>query len=189
MSPGDRVLAARAARGDVGAFSSLVREHSQLVYRVASRMLGAQEAQDASQEVWLKAWRNIHKFRGESAFSTWIYKITVNICLNQGKKESRRRDREVSEVAQVPDLAPADADPETAALRREQKERLREALGRIRVEHRAAVVLRHLEGLSYEEMAEILDVPEGTAKGWAFRGRADLLAVLSEEESGEGARC
>ncbi len=188
LSPSERVLAARASRGDVGAFSSLVRKHSQLVYRVSARMLGVQEAQDASQEVWLRVWRNIHRFRGESAFSTWLYKITVNTCLNYSKREARRRSREVSDPAQMTDLASNDTGPEAAALRGEQRERILAALDDIRVEHRAAVVLRHLEGLSYAEIAEILEVPEGTAKGWASRGRAGLLVAMVERDRGEGAR-
>ncbi|MBD0328463.1 MAG: sigma-70 family RNA polymerase sigma factor, partial [Pyrinomonadaceae bacterium] len=75
-------LAMKAARGDAGAFARLVRNHSGLVYRVALRILGNEDAQDASQEVWVRVWRNITKFRGQSAFTTWLYRITVNTCLS-----------------------------------------------------------------------------------------------------------
>ncbi|MEJ7633064.1 MAG: sigma-70 family RNA polymerase sigma factor, partial [Rubrobacteraceae bacterium] len=78
----DRNLAARAARGEAPAFSRLIHKHSDLVYRVSLRMLGANDAPDASQEAWVRAWRNIGSFRGESAFSTWMYRITMNTCLN-----------------------------------------------------------------------------------------------------------
>src|SRR3954454_15204609 len=77
----DQNLAERAASGDVEAFARLVRSHSGLVYRVATRILNVEDAQDASQEVWIRVWKNIRNFRGESAFSTWLYKITVNTCL------------------------------------------------------------------------------------------------------------
>ena len=82
----DQNLAKKAAKGDVEAFAQLVRGHSGLVYRLATRILGVDEAQDASQEVWIRVWRNLPKFRGESAFSTWIYKITVNTCLSTRRK-------------------------------------------------------------------------------------------------------
>ncbi len=90
----DRELAARASEGDVDAFTKLVRAHSSLVYRVALRMLGDEDAQDASQEVWVRVWRNIKSFRGESAFSTWLYRITMNTCLSTRQRVARREERE-----------------------------------------------------------------------------------------------
>ena len=190
----DQALAVRASRGDAGAFGHLVREHSGLVYRVALRILGAQDAQDASQEAWIRAWRNIENFRGDSAFSTWLYRITVNTCLSARRKESRRKEREYSgdELPFLPEPTGGDADPEAASLSAQQREELLVALEHVRAEHRAALVLRHMEGLSYAEIARILVVPDGTAKGWVSRGRAAMLVVLAEQrndrEAGETAR-
>src|ERR687890_1089493 len=182
----DRALAIRASKGDVGAFRHLVREHSGLVYRVALRILGIQDAQDASQEAWIRAWRNIENFRGDSAFSTWLYRITVNTCLSARRKESRRKEREYGGdgLLFLPEPSGGDADPEAAALTAQQREELLAALEHVRAEHRAALVLRHMEGLSYAEIAEVLDVPEGTAKGWVSRGRAAMLIALAEEDHG-----
>jgi RNA polymerase sigma-70 factor (ECF subfamily) len=98
----DYNLTRRAARGDIEAFSRLVREHSGLVYRVAARILGDSDAQDASQEVWIRVWRNIKKFRGESAFSTWLYKITVNTCLSSYRREQSRQAREIGDDLSYP---------------------------------------------------------------------------------------
>jgi RNA polymerase sigma-70 factor, ECF subfamily len=184
----DRDLAMRASGGDVGAFRQLVREHSGLVYRVALRILGVQDAQDASQEAWVRAWRNIENFRGDSAFSTWLYRITVNTCLSVRRKESRRREREYSgdELPFLPEPGGGDADPEAAALSTQQREELLAALAHVRAEHRAALVLRHMEGLSYAEIARILDVPDGTAKGWVSRGRAAMLVALAGKENDRG---
>src|SRR5215213_6967835 len=181
----DQALAIRASRGDAGAFEHLVREHSGLVYRVALRILGVQDAQDASQEAWLRAWRNIENFRGDSAFSTWLYRITVNTCLSARRKESRRKEREYSgeELPFPPEPTGGDADPEAAALSAQRREELLAALGHVRAEHRAALVLRHMEGLSYAEIAQILDVPDGTAKGWVSRGRAAMLVALAANEN------
>ena len=185
MSAADRNLALRAARGDVGAFSSLVQEHSGFVYRVALRVLGARDAQDASQEVWIRVWRNIKNFRGDSAFTTWLYRITMNTCLSVRQKESRRDDRQYS--GEVPFLAEppgGDADPEAATLNAERRVEIEAALEHVRADHRAALVLRHMEGLSYAEVAEAMQVSIGTAKGWASRGRAAMLVVLTEGRSG-----
>jgi RNA polymerase sigma-70 factor (ECF subfamily) len=179
----DRGLVIRASEGDIGAFTKLVRDNSSLVYRVALRMLGTDDAQDASQEVWVRVWRNIKSFRGESAFTTWLYRITVNTCLSIRQKEARREERELGdEVPYLPEPSGGDADPEAAALSAERREEIQAALQHVRAEHRAALVLRHMEGLSYAEIAEVLDIPDGTAKGWVSRGRAAMLVVLAEKD-------
>jgi RNA polymerase sigma-70 factor, ECF subfamily len=184
MALSDYNLAQRAAKGDVEAFAQLVRSYSGLVYRVALRILGAEDGQDASQEVWIRVWRNIQKFRGESAFSTWLYRITVNTCLSERRREQNRLMREFGdELSYLPIPPGGEDDPESAAVAEESREEILRALAHVRAEHRAALVLRHMEGLSYAEVAEVLDVPEGTAKGWVSRGRAALLVVLSEERN------
>jgi len=152
---------------------------------VALRILGMNDAQDASQEVWVRVWRNIKNFRGDSAFSTWLYRITVNTCLSVRRKESRRSEKEYGgdEMPFLPEPPGGDADPEAAALSAERRVEIQAALGHVRAEHRAALVLRHMEGLSYAEIAQVLDVPDGTAKGWVSRGRAAMLVALVEEDN------
>jgi RNA polymerase sigma-70 factor, ECF subfamily len=178
----DYNLTRKVARGDIEAFSQLVREHSGLVYRVAARILGDSDAQDATQEVWIRVWRNVKSFRGESAFSTWLYKITVNTCLSAYRRKQSREARETGEdLAHLPVPPSIEDDPEAATVAGERREELLRALERVRPEHRAALVLRHMEGLSYVEVAQVLEVPEGTAKGWVNRGRAALLVALSAE--------
>ncbi len=181
----DQALAIRASRGDVEAFRLLVLAHSGLVYRVALRILGPQDAQDASQEAWIRVWRNIENFRGDSAFSTWLYRISVNTCLSVRRKESRRAHREYSgeELPFLPEPPGGSADPEAAALNAQRREEIQVALEHVRAEHRAALVLRHMEGLSYAEIARVLEVPEGTAKGWVSRGRAAMLIALAAESA------
>lgn len=187
MGAVDRDLALRASRGDVGAFSELVREHSGLVYRVALRVLGARDAQDASQEVWIRVWRNISKFRGESAFTTWLYRITMNTCLSVRQKEARRQERQhPDEVPFLPEPEGGDADPEAQMLNAERRGEIEAALEHVRAEHRAALVLRHMEGLSYAEISEVMGVPDGTAKGWVSRGRAAMLVALARENGRHG---
>lgn len=184
MSAEERALISRASRGDVDAFSRLVSAHSALVRGVTLRMLGAQEAQDASQEVWVRVWANMKSFRGESAFSTWLYRVTVNTCLSFRRKEARRRTREVEEeLAHLSISSGGDGDPEEAALVAERREEIQVALGSIRAEHRAAMVMRHMEGLSCAEISEALGVPDGTVKGWASRGRSAMLAALTQNSA------
>jgi RNA polymerase sigma-70 factor (ECF subfamily) len=180
LSAEDRNLVRRASQGDVEAFTKLVKAHSSLVYRVSLRMLGSDDAQDASQEVWVRVWRNIRSFRGESAFSTWLYRITMNTCLSMRQRESYSGD----EMPYLPEPPGGDADPETSILSTERREEIEAALKHVRAEHRAALVLRHMEGLSYAEIAEVLEVPDGTAKGWVSRGRAAMLIALAEEDHG-----
>lgn len=178
----DRNLIVRASRGDVEAFSQVVRDRSNFVYRVAQRIVGPDKAQDASQEVWVRVWQRIRDFRGESAFSTWLYKITVNACLDARRKDQRREARELpEEPPYLPETPTSDNDPESSALNNERREEIFESLEHVREDHRAALVLRHMEGLSYEEIAEVMDVPTGTAKGWVSRGRASMLVALSEK--------
>lgn len=184
MSAEERALISRASRGDVDAFSRLVSANSALVRGVTLRMLGAQEAQDASQEVWVRVWANMKSFRRESAFSTWLYRVTVNTCLSFRRKESRRRTREVEEeLAHLSISSGGDGDPEEAALDAERREEIQVALGSIRAEHRAAMVMRHMEGLSCAEISEALGVPDGTVKGWASRGRTAMLAALTQNSA------
>jgi RNA polymerase sigma-70 factor, ECF subfamily len=184
MNIENRELVARASRGDVEAFTKLVRANSSLVYRVALRMLGDEDAQDASQEVWVRVWRNLKGFRGDSAFSTWLYRITVNTCLSLRRREASRQHHQSSEYSDdlpyLPEPPGGEADPEALALSEERKEEIQAALGHVRAEHRAALVLRHMEGLSYAEIAEVMGVPDGTAKGWVSRGRAAMLVALSQ---------
>ncbi len=108
MSIENRGLVARASRGDVDAFSILVREHSGLVHRVALRVLGAEDAQDASQQVWIRVWANIKNFRGQSAFSTWLYRIAMNTCLGALRKKRTREAQELGEeTAYLPETSGA----------------------------------------------------------------------------------
>ncbi len=184
-------LVARASRGDVDAFSKLVQEHSGLVHRVARRVLGAEDTQDASQEVWIRVWANIKNFRGESAFSTWLYRITMNTCLIALRKKQSQEARENlgEQTAYFPETSRGETDPEEAAIGLERRSEIWAALRHVRAEHGAALVLRHMEGLSYAEVAEVLGVPNGTAKGWASRGRAEMRVALARERDPGRVRC
>src|SRR3712207_2513677 len=149
-------------------------------------MLGREEAQDASQEVWVRVWRYIGTFREDSAFTTWLHRITVNTCLSFRQRGARREEREYSadEMPNLREHPGGEADPEAVTLNSERREEIEVALRTVREEHRVALVLRHMEGLSYAEIAAVLEVPDGTAKGWVSRGRAAMLVALTRESTG-----
>nr|WP_279387434.1 sigma-70 family RNA polymerase sigma factor [Rubrobacter taiwanensis] len=149
----------------------MVRRHQTAVYRVCYRVLGDREdARDAAQEAFIRAYGKIDTFQGRSAFRTWMLRLAVNVSLNE---RSRRRPL-------PPELLEADSGsgPEEAAVAADEVARLHRALRSLKPNHRAAVVLRDLEGLTYEEVAEALEVPPGTAKGWVSRGRRRLRELL-----------
>ncbi len=169
----DAELVARVRDGDRAAFNALVRRHQAVVYRVCYRILGnPEDAADATQEALLRSYRRLDSFRGQSAFKTWLMRLTVNVSLNE--RERRRP------TAPLDDVQAADTpDPASALARAESALELHRALQHLPPNHRAAVVLRDLEGLSYAEAATALGVPEGTAKGWAHRGRVRLKDLLT----------
>lgn len=177
--------ASRASCGDVAAFSRLVEAHSDLVRRIAVRLMGAEDTQDATQEVWIRVWRNLGSFRGECDFSTWLYRVATNSCLvmlrGQARRTRRERCQEWPLLLEEP--SGGEEDPEAATLNSERSREIRAALGRVRVDHRSALVLRHVQGLSYAEVAEVLAIPVGTAKGWVSRGRDALLVALGQENN------
>ncbi|MET8850528.1 sigma-70 family RNA polymerase sigma factor [Amycolatopsis sp. NPDC004625] len=180
----DAELLAKAAGGDETAFGVLVRQHTPRMYRVALRITGsAAEAEDVVQEAWLAAWRSLGGFRQESAVSTWLYRVVTNGAL----AALRRRRPTVSLDAPDPQstvdsalLAAAVPGPEGRVVRAEEVDAVLRAVGRLEVSQRVPLVLRELEGLSYEEVAEVLDVNVGALRSRLHRARVALLAELRE---------
>jgi RNA polymerase sigma-70 factor (ECF subfamily) len=181
---GDSVLVGRARRGDLEAFDVLVRRHQARALSLAVGLLGdAEAAADAAQEAFLAAWRALPRFRGQSAFSTWIYRITYNTCLDFSSRRRRRRevleaDRadEEREPAEPHDSAPT---PDEAAERDELRETVRAALAQLPPPQRMIITLFDIEGLSYEEIRDVLHAPIGTVKSRLNRARLALRRVLA----------
>jgi RNA polymerase sigma-70 factor, ECF subfamily len=172
--PSDQVLVRAAQAGSVDAFAELVRRHEAAVFRTALRMLGSRaDAEDVAQESFVQAWRSLARFRGESAFSTWIYRIATNRSLNAIAARRPTVDIDAVELAA----------PQTPAERTEQRDRLRATVAAIlelEPEARALIVLRELEGLSYAEIATILGIDEKKVKGRLHRARAALVTTVEE---------
>ncbi len=168
----DAVLVAAARGGDSDAFELLVRRHQAAVYGLALRMLGSEaDAQDAAQDSFVQAWKALVGLRGDSAFATWLYRIVTNRCLNILAK---RRPTDVLSD----DHASARDDPAEAAMGRERMHAVAAAVLRLGPDQRAALVLREFQGLSYDEVAEVLGVSVAAVKGRIHRARLLLMEEL-----------
>ncbi len=173
----DAPLLARLRAGDTRAFEELVTMYQHRVFGVALRMLGNRaEAEEIAQETFLRAHRALDAFRGEARLATWLYGIASRLCLNRLASGPRRHER--SDVIAL-SLAPAEGADAVGALERGELEAaLHEAVAALPEERRIVVVLRDLEGLSYEEIAEVLGVPLNTVRTRLHRARLDLKAKL-----------
>jgi RNA polymerase sigma-70 factor (ECF subfamily) len=180
----DADLIARWQGGDPHAFERLVRNHERNVFRLLYRMLGSrEEAEDAAQEAFLSLHRHGHRFRRESRFSTFLYRVAANAALNRRRSLGRARAREI-ELAQRhasgAQIHVTPRDPEDATHGAEVQIRVQEALQQLPDELRVAVVLYDIEGQSYKDIAEILGIPEGTVKSRIHRARLGLRERLKE---------
>jgi RNA polymerase sigma-70 factor (ECF subfamily) len=176
--PGDDAdLLDRLRAGDPRAFEDLVRRYQHRVFGVALRMLQSPaEAEDIAQDVFLRVHRAIGTFRGDAKLSTWLYGITSNLCLNRLTSASRTRTRHDEDAVM---RARSDAPDATAAMERSEVEAaLHQAITELPDERRIVVVLRDLEGLSYEEIAEALDLEVGTVRSRLHRARMDLKSKM-----------
>ena len=176
----DAELVVRTCSGDTDAFAVLVQRHQDYIYNAALHMVGsAQQAEDVAQEVFLKAFRGLRGVRQRAKFSTWLYGIMVN-CVRSHWRRVRRRPDPVSLDGNPntdnpsPDPASPDGGPLSESVRREEVEMVRRAIAGLASGFREVIVLRDIEGLSYEELAQTLDVPLGTVKSRLFRARNAL---------------
>jgi len=181
------------------AFGELVERYKHKVHWIVRRMVGSADDEDLTQEVFLRAYQALPNFRGDSKFSTWIYKITRNLCLSELRKRDRKGEHlsleEEGEEKVHLLLREAHGGLEREIERRDLSGKVRDLIGRLPAHYRTALTLYHLNQVGYEEIAEIMDVPLGTVKTYLHRGRMRLRdLVLAESdlakqagESGEGA--
>ena len=180
----DQMLVARVQSGDRAAFDVLVRKYQHKIVKLVTRYVhDPSEALDVAQEAFIKAYRAIHGFRGESAFYTWLYRIAINTAKNHLVAEGRRplehgvdlQDPEQYEVQSR--LRDVDT-PERLLLTDEIQKTVEQAIAELPEDLRTAIVLRELEGLSYEEIAEAMSCPVGTVRSRIFRAREAIDAKL-----------
>ncbi|MGX4690988.1 RNA polymerase sigma factor SigM [Streptomyces sp. JNUCC 63] len=176
----DQDLLARHVEGDPDAFGELVRRHRDRLWAVALRTLGdREEAADAVQDAFVSAYRAAHTFRGQSAVTTWLHRITVNACLDRVRKAASRKTSSVDDAERLEQLLEPHESASAPAERNDVQRQLVEALGTLPPDQRAALVLVDMQGYPVAEAARILDVPTGTVKSRCARGRARLLPLLT----------
>jgi RNA polymerase sigma-70 factor (ECF subfamily) len=169
----DTELIRASQDGDLDSFNELVRCYQKMAYNLAFRMLGdTQSAEDATQEAFFSAWRNIRRFRGGS-FKAWVLQITANACRDQLRRVKRRPVVPLETLPYDPPSVSAES-PEDYAIRRELGEHVQRGLTTLSHEQRMAVILCDIQGLSYEEVAEVMECSLGTVKSRLNRGRTQL---------------
>jgi RNA polymerase sigma-70 factor (ECF subfamily) len=179
-----------AQKGDMMAFEGLVARHRDKVYaRAYSMMRNEEEALDLSQEAWVKGWQRLTQFQGDSSFITWMTRIVINLCLDQLRKQKRRRLESIEaleeEAGGVERQMPVvEVNPTQGLERGELRQRIDAALAKLSPEHRTALVLHEFEELEYKEIAKRMDCSIGTVMSRLFYARrrmASLLAGLKRE--------
>lgn len=177
----------RVLDGDVNAFEQLMHAHEKTVYNLALRSLGnPQDAEDVTQEVFLKAYRSLSSFRGDSKFSVWLYRIVSNLCLDFLRAKSRRPAQSLTvedDEGEVDELEIPDEhfSPEKLLDRKLTRESVQRGLASLPDDARQILLLRELKGLSYEEIADVLGLEPGTVKSRIFRARKRLCAFLLQD--------
>lgn len=175
----DQDLLTRHVEGDSEAFGELVRRHRDRLWAVALRTLGdREEAADAVQDALVSAYRAAHTFRGQSAVTTWLHRITVNACLDRVRKAASRKTSPVDDTERLEQLLEPHESASAPAERNDLHRQLIVAMGTLPPDQRAALVLVDMQGYPVAEAARILDVPTGTVKSRCARGRARLLPLL-----------
>ena len=173
----DEDLVRRTLEGRISAFEELVERHRAVVHRVAARVVGREEAEDVTQETFLRAYHRLHSFRGESVFRSWLLRIAHNTAVNAARRRLPEPVEVDDEGGDAAVMHPA-REPVSVLEESERRERLELKLGELRPEHRAVLVLRDLEGLAYDEIASVTETPIGSVKGRLHRARREMIDIM-----------
>jgi RNA polymerase sigma-70 factor (ECF subfamily) len=183
----DYELITRCKNGDIQAFESLVKKYQERIYSIVYNMTANHEdAADLAQETFIKAYQALHTFKGNSSFSTWLFRIAINKTINFLKLKSRQKSMSLNQVD-----SNAEHDPDIIALvsektprrdmyLKELQEKLNDAMLKLSDEHRLVIVLHDIQGLSHEEISRIMDCNQGTVRSRLFYARQQLQALLSD---------
>ncbi len=172
----DHTLVAQTLAGRPDAFGTLVERYDRAVYHLAYRTLRDQEeARDAAQEAFFKAYRSLRTFKPTAKFSTWLFAITYHACCDRLSRRKRYSNEE------LPERADTAAGPESEAIANDEAKRLRAAIASLPEKYRTVITLYHLQGQQYEEIAQVLGVPMGTVKTHLFRAKEQLRRILNDQ--------
>lgn len=185
----EQILIKKAKRGDLQAFEELIIDYEQLVYNVIYRMMGnVEDTYDLSQETLIKVYKNIRQFDGKSKFSTWLYRIATNTCLDELRRRKGKDTFSIDQTIESEDgeIAPQHIDKkenvEEKILDKEKTQIIQAALDEMNESHRAILVMRDIKNLSYEEISQILDISLGTVKSRISRARQALKKILMQDK-------
>ncbi len=187
LHPDDGILVKRSQNGDLDAFEELVRRYEGKVYNVAYRFMGSHaDAGDLAQDAFIKVYQALPSFRGDASFATWLYRIVSNVCRDEIRKQQRQRKVSLNEVmlqsGSNPHLvASAEMSPEECAERNEIQCLVQKQLDSLSGEHRLILIMREIQGLSYEEIASSLDCTLGTVKSRLSRARQALRQKVLDQ--------
>jgi RNA polymerase sigma-70 factor, ECF subfamily len=187
--PSDGALVQRAQGGDARAFDALVTKYRSRIFSMTFHLVQNQEdAWDLSQEAFLKAWRALPNFKGDSGFYTWIYRIAHNACMDwlrkkriqsAGEFDDNRADHQPDPTAEA--VPHGFSRPDKAMANAELGERIRAAIAQLSEDHRTVILLREVEGLSYEEIAQVIQAPLGSVMSRLFYARKKLQQILKDD--------
>ena len=182
----EQIIIRRVLDGDSNAFEKLLLDNQTNVYKLSLKMLGnPEDAMDASQEAFLRAFRSLDSFQGDSRFSVWLYRLTSNVCIDILRKKRRRtevsltvvNDEDEESELEIPDER---FSPDAVLDKAERVRAVREGLQKLPEEYRRILTLREISGMSYEELADTLELELGTVKSKLFRARKKLCSILME---------
>jgi len=181
-------LLTKAAAGDMAAFEQLILSYEKLIFSQAYRMMGnAWDARDAAQETLIKIYKNIHKCHDIKTFKSWIRAITNNTCIDELRKRGSKREDSLNRIFETEEgetelqFESNEPGPETVLLAAEKQDRIQAAINKLPPKHRMLIVMRDINGLSYEELAEASGLAPGTVKSRLSRARFKLKKLLSDE--------
>lgn len=185
MSHNEQLLLERAKAGDVAAFEKLIEVYQKKIFNLAYRMTGNfDDAGDMAQEALVRIFKSIANFKEQSSFSTWVYRITTNVCLDELRKKKNKKVYSLDEEIHAEDgeiqrqIMSNDPLPDEIAEKEELKRIVNSAINSLPEEQKIVITLRDLQGLSYDEISEVLDCPVGTVKSRINRARQALKNVL-----------
>lgn len=188
MSDNEALLLKKIKNGDIASFELLISEYQVYAYNIAYRMLGNEEdAKDVTQEALIKVYKSIHKFKENSSFSTWLYRIVMNTCKDELKKRkeatvSLDKEIETNDGTVSREIGDDRLNPSRIVERKEVSHVVQEAINTLSDANRTVIVLRDIQGLSYEEISKVIKEPIGTVKSRINRGRGQLKKILMDQK-------
>lgn len=182
QSSTEKKIIKKILKGDHESFEVIIESYKKLVYHIVFRMIyNDADREDICQDVFIKVYQNLSTFQFRSKFSTWISRIAYNTCLNHlAKRSPQLMDDIIKSETNWDDMLKSDISPLKIVEKRDQKYRLEKEIAKLPIRYRTLLSLYHLDGLTYQEIGDVMDLPEGTIKSYLFRARKYLKSLLQE---------